>query len=126
MERVCDHAPAWSDPSSAWWAKANRANEHLDELGGELITFRGSNPYSVTPEPTEVPDRLAYRLRFYRLFPIRLSTIVGDVVSNLRGALECLAFSYAGGGRTRRWQSASMMLCWAGWSPRLATVLCAG
>lgn len=86
-----NYAPAWDDPGSAWWAKANRARIHLDELNREVAAFRDSSPYSVTPEPTDLPDRL----KFHKPFPVSFSTIVGDVVNNLRGALECLVFEVA-------------------------------
>ncbi|GAA2638286.1 hypothetical protein SMC26_22845 [Actinomadura fulvescens] len=86
-----NYVPAWDDPGSAWWAKADRARIHLDELSCEIAAFRDSSPYSVTPELTDVTDRL----KFHQPFPVHFSTIVGDVVNNLRGALECLAFEVA-------------------------------
>lgn len=92
---IVNYASVWGEPSSAWWAKANRAKEHLDELDRVLTAFRMGDPYSLTPELTDVPDRLAYRLRFHQPFPVQVSTIIGDAVNNLRGALECLAFEMA-------------------------------
>lgn len=87
--------PTWSDPTSSWWAKAARAGEHVESLRAQVAAFRASGPYSLTPEPTDVPDRLAYRLRFLRPVPISISTTVGDILSNLRAALESLAFEVA-------------------------------
>jgi hypothetical protein len=87
--------PTWMDQGSSWWAKANRAKEHIDSLRREVDAFRASEPYSLTPEPTEKPDRLAYRLRFSKQVPVAISTIVGDVLHNLRAALENLAFEVA-------------------------------
>ncbi|HZD00815.1 MAG TPA: hypothetical protein VFA46_11700 [Actinomycetes bacterium] len=43
----------------------------------------------------EKPGRLAYRLRFSRPVPVAISTTVGDVLHNLRAALESLAFEAA-------------------------------
>lgn len=83
------------NPGSPWWAKANRAKEHLDSLRRLVDEFRASEPYSLTPEPTEVPGRLAYRLKFLKPFPAAISTTVGDVLHNLRAALESLAFEVA-------------------------------
>src|SRR6266700_1577120 len=78
----------WMDQSSSWWAKANRAKEHVDSLRRQVDEYRASAPYSLTPEPTEKPDRLAYRLRFSKPAPVAISTTVGDVLHNLRAALE--------------------------------------
>jgi hypothetical protein len=85
----------WSDQDSSWWAKANRAKEHIDSLRRLVDEFRASGPYSLTPEPTETPGRLAYRLRFSKPVPVRISTTIGDALHNLRAALENLAFEVA-------------------------------
>jgi hypothetical protein len=85
----------WMDQGSSWWAKANSAKEHIDSLRRRVDEFRASEPYSLTPEPTEKPDRLAYRLRFSKPVPVAISTTVGDVLHNLRAALESLAFEVA-------------------------------
>ena len=52
----------WMDQESSWWAKANRAKEHIDSLRRQVDAYRASAPYSLTPEPTDKPGRLAYRL----------------------------------------------------------------
>jgi hypothetical protein len=57
--------------------------------------YRASEPYTVTPEPTDVPERLAYRFRIWRPQPITISTTVGDILHNLRAALESVAFELA-------------------------------
>ena len=85
----------WMDQNSSWWAKANRAKDHIDSLRHQVNAFRASAPYSLTPEPTEKPGRLAYRLRLSKPVPVTISTTVGDVVHNLRAALESLAFEVA-------------------------------
>jgi hypothetical protein len=85
----------WMDQRSSWWGKANRAKEHIDSLRRQVDEFRASAPYSLTPEPTEKPDRLAYRLRFSKQVPVAISTTVGDVLHNLRATLESLAFEVA-------------------------------
>jgi hypothetical protein len=86
---------AWMDQSSSWWAKANRAKEHLDSLGRLVDEFRALGPSSLTAEPTEKAGRLAYRLRFSTPVPVAVSTTIGDVLHNLRAALESLAFEVA-------------------------------
>lgn len=85
----------WADQRSSWWAKANRAKEHIDSLRHQVSMFQAGEPYSLTPEPTEKPGRLAYRLRFHTPIPVAISTTVGDVLHNLRSALESLAFEAA-------------------------------
>jgi len=86
---------AWVDQGSSWWAKANRAKEHIVSLRQQVDEFRAYGPYSLTPEPTEVPCRLAYRLRFSKPVPVAISTTVGDALHNLRATLENLAFEVA-------------------------------
>jgi hypothetical protein len=49
------HDQNWIDQSSSWWAKATRAKEHIDSLSRLVNEFRASEPYSLTPEPTEEP-----------------------------------------------------------------------
>ncbi|GAA4469793.1 hypothetical protein GCM10023170_085670 [Phytohabitans houttuyneae] len=103
--------PHWSDPTSSWWAKAHRAGMHVESLRRQVDAFRSANPYSLTPEPTDETDRLAYRLRFDQHVPVAVSTTVGDILSNLRAALESVAFEVAkrghGGTLTREQEEAS-------------------
>jgi hypothetical protein len=85
----------WMDQDSSWWAKANRAKEHIDSLRRQVDEYRASAPYSLIPELTAKPDRLAYRLRFSKPVPVTISTTVGYVLHNLRAVLESLAFEVA-------------------------------
>jgi hypothetical protein len=87
--------PAWDDQASSWWAKVNRAREHLDSARELTERFRASQPYSVRPEPTDTPGKVAYRLQIARPVPVAVTTTVGDVLHNLRAALESLAFEIA-------------------------------
>ena len=92
---IVSYDQTWIDQRTSWWAKANRAKEHIDSLRRLVGEFRASSPYSLTPEPTDIPGRLAYRLRFTNPVPVVISTTVGDVLHNLRAALENLAFEVA-------------------------------
>ncbi|MGH3462804.1 MAG: hypothetical protein ACRDP9_15185 [Kribbellaceae bacterium] len=76
-------------------AKANRANDHIASLRKHVDEFRASDPYTLTPEPTETPERLAYRLRILKEPPVVISATIGDVLHNQRAALENLAFELA-------------------------------
>lgn len=87
--------PAWLQPSTSWNAKLARAREHVESLRGQVRDYRASEPYELKPESTEVPERLAYRLSIWRPQPTSISTTVGDIVHNLRTALENLAFGLA-------------------------------
>jgi hypothetical protein len=82
----------WNDPRSAWWVKANRAQEHLNTLARLVEEFRQSEPYTLKPEATDKPDRFAHRLRYRHPVPVEISATVGDVLHNMRAALESLAF----------------------------------
>jgi hypothetical protein len=86
------YGPAWGDQTSSWWAKVNRAREHLESARELVQGFRASQPYSVLPEPTDTPGKIAYRLQIVRPVPV---ATVGDMLHNLRGALESLAFEVA-------------------------------
>lgn len=85
----------WTEPRSSWCAKAERARVHIDSLRQQIAEFMDTGPYSLKPEQTEVPDRWAYRLRHHGEIPIEISTTVGDVLHNLRAALDNLAFELA-------------------------------
>jgi hypothetical protein len=88
--------PTWDDQNSSWWAKINRAREHVESAHRLVQQFRASQPYSLLPEPTDQPGRVAYRLRITRPVPVAISTTVGDALHNMRAALESLAFELAG------------------------------
>ncbi|MEU4243155.1 hypothetical protein [Actinoplanes sp. NPDC026619] len=87
--------PAWNDRAQAWWVKADRAQEHLDRLRGQVDDYRESTPYALVGEPTDEPGLTAYRLRYVRPVPTAIHATVGDVLSNLRSALESLAYGLA-------------------------------
>jgi hypothetical protein len=87
--------PTWTDPTSSWCAKAERARQHIESLRQQVDEFRKSEPYTLTPELTDQPDRVAYVVRYHRDVPPSISTTVGDVLYNLRAALENLAFELA-------------------------------
>lgn len=86
---------AWDDPGSAWWAKCARAEHHLGDLDGLVTAFRDAEPYTVTPEPTSTPDLIAYRLRIHHTPSAEISTTIGDILHNLRSALDALAYGIA-------------------------------
>jgi hypothetical protein len=85
--------PDWNDRNAAWWVKADQAGRHLQVLEGLVEDFRATRPVRVVPEPTDDPNRTAYRLRFHGDVPTVLLATVGDVLHNLRSALDNVAFA---------------------------------
>jgi hypothetical protein len=92
---IVSYDRAWDDQTSSWWAKINRAREHMESSRRLIEQFRVSRPYTLLPEPASTPGRVAYRLRITRPVPVAVSTTVGDVLHNMRAALESLAFELA-------------------------------
>ncbi|MBR7825789.1 hypothetical protein KDK95_05675 [Actinospica sp. MGRD01-02] len=92
----------WFDQDSAWWVKAHRAAAHLRDLDRLVGEYRASVPYAVTAEPAETSGRVPYRLRLLKPVPTVINATIGDVLSNLRAALESVAYEIArlGGGGT--------------------------
>jgi hypothetical protein len=86
---------SWLDRTSAWWAKADRAHNHLRSLDQLVAKFRASEPYTVVPRPTDIPGRTEYRLHIHNPMPPEISTTIGDILHNLRSALDSLAYEIA-------------------------------
>jgi hypothetical protein len=87
--------PWMLDDAAPWWAKLRRANVHRETLAALVAEFRAGEPYTLKPEQTNEPDVVAYRLRILREAPADISTVVGDVLHNLRSALDSLAHTLA-------------------------------
>lgn len=85
----------WRDPESAWWAKVDRAKHHLAVLEREITAFLASGSYEISAEPGDAPGETLYRLRIHQEIPVRFSTAIGDVLHNLRSALDCAAYYLA-------------------------------
>lgn len=83
----------WLDPESAWWAKANCAKGHIDDLAEQARAYlRG--PHKVSPEQRR-PGVTAYRLHLSQPIPASFSTTVGDALHDMRSALDCAACAVA-------------------------------
>src|SRR5580765_8130368 len=68
--------------------KVIRAEEHLDSLKAEIRMYLKGDPYAVVPHEGYDPGvTLAVTQP-----PLRLSTLVGDVVVNARAALDYIVF----------------------------------
>ena len=72
--------------------KIDRAKKHFEDLNLEVQNFFDSNPYVVGTKRQPETRRLVYYLASVRQTPAQLAAITGDVLQNLRGALDHLAF----------------------------------
>jgi hypothetical protein len=71
-------------------AKLDRGDDHLHELRAQIDAFFTAEPFAI--ERTEEPDGpVEFRARVREQPPVRLSTIIGDAIHNLRAALDLLA-----------------------------------
>jgi hypothetical protein len=72
--------------------KIERAKEHIVHLNLRLKAFLDSRPYEVGTRRDPQTRRLIYYLVAVRDVPPDIGLIVGDVIQNLRSALDHLAF----------------------------------
>lgn len=72
--------------------KIERAREHVDALKSEIDAFWKDEPYVVVPEEEQQTGDRVFRVRIQRELPRRWAAIAGDVVHNLRSALDHLAW----------------------------------
>ncbi len=87
-----------TDPLLGARLKIERAREHLKALRNETRAFVDSNPYRTFVEPDADTGEPVVRIGFARpgvRVPIRLGLIAGDIIHNLRTALDHLAWQLA-------------------------------
>jgi hypothetical protein len=72
--------------------KIERAKEHIVNLKSEIGLFIATRPYEITPQRDPQSRRLLYVLTAFREPPERLALIAGDVIQNLRSALDHMAY----------------------------------
>ena len=97
------------DPLAGIWAKMERANEHFEMLDREVRSYGSRNPYDVVRQEhpnfgIDGRDYVAFVLHLREETPLRLSTILGDCIHNLRSVLDYLACQLviAAGNKPRR------------------------
>lgn len=73
--------------------KTGRAKKHLTDLQIEISTFLNSNPYEVRGERNPQTGQPFYYITSIRDAPINIAVIAGDVIQNLRSALDHLAWN---------------------------------
>src|SRR5215470_372974 len=86
--------------------KVKRAEEHIRDLQTEIESFRDGppKPYIIQTENDPQTGELLYKATYVRDVPIRFAAIAGDVLQNLRSALDHLAWQLveAAGNTPRR------------------------
>jgi hypothetical protein len=93
--RCVTSQPWWLDPESAWWAKADRAQQHIDALSAQAEDFLTRGSYAVVPEAGDRPSETVHRIQMSRPIPVSFSTILGDALHNLRSPLDCAVLGIA-------------------------------
>ncbi len=74
------------------YLKVKRANKHIEELHGVLTNFRVTNPYRVGRKTDTDTGEFIYYLIEAAPVPHEIALIAGDVLQNLRSALDHLAW----------------------------------
>jgi hypothetical protein len=87
-------APPWYDATWPWMIKLARAKKHIDDLSAEAEDFQ-ERTSQVFPEPGPNPGDIALRLRVAEPVPAHLSAVAGDVLYNVRSALDAAAYELA-------------------------------
>ena len=72
--------------------KIYRAKQHLKELQDIINEFFASNPYKIDTKRDSHTRRLVYYLTDVKDVPPEISLISGDIIQNLRSALDHLAY----------------------------------
>lgn len=75
--------------------KAERAYTHFNELHQAIAAFEASKPYTTFRDLDLDGLQKHIRFRFNRLIPMHWACIVGDIIHNLRSALDLLAVDLA-------------------------------
>ena len=70
--------------------KIERAKEHIAQLEAAVEAFRETKPYTVIGEPEPETGKIVFRVKISADPPARIGAIVGDVIHNIRSALDVL------------------------------------
>jgi hypothetical protein len=68
--------------------KIKRAKQHLAELNTAINAFHESGAYEIIHEVDSKSGESVYRIRVHKEIPCDISTIIGDIVHNLRSSLD--------------------------------------
>jgi hypothetical protein len=85
-----------ADPFIASRSKFTRAKEHLADFERKVWEFRQLKPYGTIIEAdSKRPGHQIHKVKMTQPLPESLCNIVGDIVGNLRGALDTAAYGIA-------------------------------
>ena len=73
-------------------AKISRAKEHLALISAEVREYLAAKPYEIAMKRDPDSRRMIYFMSTVRPTPPRIPAVVGDVIHNLRSALDHLAY----------------------------------
>jgi hypothetical protein len=80
------------DPRTSWRGKLLHAREHIERLDQACTDYRATEPFRIEAERSANSNEIAYRLYYERPIPDGLSLIVGDILHNLRSALDSFVY----------------------------------
>jgi urease accessory protein UreE len=83
--------PVWHDESWPWMIKLARAKKHIDDLSAEADDFQ-KRASRIEKEPGQNPGDIVLRLRVSKPIPPHLSAVAGDILYNMRSALDTAAY----------------------------------
>ncbi|MBI2039932.1 hypothetical protein HYT18_02570 [Candidatus Microgenomates bacterium] len=75
-----------------WTSKIERAKQLKEELQKEVKSFFDSQPYKIDTKSDPQSKRLIYYLVKAEQVPEKIAFITGDIIQNLRSALDYLAY----------------------------------
>lgn len=78
------------DRQASWWAKLDHAKVHIARLTQACEEYRERKPVEVRAESVTTPGEVVYRFHQSTPVPVQISLILGDVLHNLRSALDSL------------------------------------
>ncbi|MGL5826995.1 MAG: hypothetical protein ACRCYU_19605 [Nocardioides sp.] len=97
---------AWRDPMTPWQVKLGRAAEHLRDLRSQVGEYASGKPHEVVHEPTDVEHLTRVRVVLRREPPAVIGAIIGDVLHNLRSALDSVAYAVIVAEHEDQWNTA--------------------
>jgi hypothetical protein len=80
----------------SWRVKVERAKQHLDEFGRIELAYMMRRPYDVSPDFDPYSSEHIGNVRVREPVPPMLAAIAGDLLNNLRSALDHIAVALIG------------------------------
>ncbi len=72
--------------------KLDRAKRQMKELGNAVRSFFRTKPYKFSGKPNPQAPEVIYRMDFVKPIPSEIPLIAGEIIQNLRSALDHLAY----------------------------------